>query len=135
MVALLALPNVEIPQPRVRAKTRALVNRLRFYATFCRASSFLDIYTACDLIDPGNSEEAAASTLIRILGQALDKTPIWHRPGEEEFSFDELWLSQVIESYQDFDDDSYRFLILRRIPHTKRRIFSALIANLADQAS
>lgn len=135
MVAVLALPKVDAPLPQVRNETRALINRLRFRASFCRASSYLDIYTACQLIDPGNGEEAAANTLIRILGQALDKTPLWHQPGEREFSFDELWLAQLIESYQDLDDSSFRFLIHRRIPHEKRRIFGALIANLATQVS
>ncbi|MEL7012941.1 MAG: hypothetical protein AAFO72_06640 [Pseudomonadota bacterium] len=133
MVALLAVPKVDIPQPQVRRETRALINRLRFHASFCRASSFLDIYVACQLIDPANGEDAAANTLIRILGQALDKTPVWHRPGEAELSFDELWLAQVIETYHNSDDHSFRFLIHRRIPHAKRRIFGALIANLAEQ--
>ena len=83
-------------------------------------------------MDPDTEEEAAATTLIRILGQALDKTPVWHRPGEPEFSFDELWLAQVIESHQNSDADSFRFLIQRRIPHEKQRIFGALICNLAQ---
>lgn len=131
MTALLQLPRTEAPRPQVRPESRALINRLRFHAAFCRASSYLDIYTACQLIDPKKGEEAAISTLIRILGQALDKTPVWHRPGESTLSFDELWLAQVIESFQNNDDDSFRFLIHRRIPHAKRRIFGAIIANLA----
>ena len=135
MVAVLALPKVSPQLPQVQPETRALINRLRFYASFSRASSFLDIYTACQMIDPDNGEEAAANTLIRILGQALDKTPVWHRPGEAEFSFDELWLAQAIESYKYSDDSSFRFLIHRRIPHEKRRIFGALIANLAGLSS
>ncbi|MEM6578490.1 MAG: hypothetical protein AAF678_08360 [Pseudomonadota bacterium] len=135
MTAVLALPWADVPEPQIRLETRALINRLRFHASFCRASSYLDIYTACQLIDPESSEEAAATTLIRILGQALDKTPVWHRPGEVEFSFDELWLAQVIESQKTSDADSHRFLIERRIPHSKRRIFGALIANLAELSS
>lgn len=133
MVAVLALPRAHPLPPQVLPETRALINRLRFHASLCRASAHLDIYTACQLIDPGNGEDAAATTLIRILGQALDKTPVWHRPGETELSFDELWLAQVIESHAVNDDDSFRFLIHRRIPHAKRRIFGALISNLAGQ--
>lgn len=132
MVAVLALPRADAPHPQIRPATRILINRLRFHASFCRASSYLDIYTACQLIDPATGEDAAATTLIRILGQALDKTPVWHRPGETEFSFDELWLAQVIEAHQNSDTDSFRFLIQRRIPHAKRRIFTALICNLTQ---
>ncbi|WP_299656235.1 hypothetical protein [uncultured Tateyamaria sp.] len=135
MTAVLKLPVQEVPWPQVGSETRALINRLRFHASLCRASAHLDIHVACGLIDPNSGEDAAARTLIRVLAQALDRTPVWLRPGEISLSFDECWLAQVIEARRGEDFDSLLFLTHRRIAGDKRRLFGMLVANLACAAT
>lgn len=130
MAAVLKLSAGLAPSPSVCPETRALINRLRFHASYCRASAHLDIYKACALIAPSPNEDITARTLIRVLGQALDRKPHWHRPGDDSFSFDELWLAQVIEARRDDDEDSFTFLTLRRISQAKRRIFAVLVTAL-----
>jgi len=120
------------PRPAASPEAMAFLNRLRFHATRCRASARLDIATACTLIDPQGDETAAASVFVRVLGQALDRPPVWYRPGETDLSFDERWVLAVAESYAAGDGDSFTFLTQRRISGPKRRLFLALIARLCE---
>lgn len=134
MTALLKLSLSDVPPPGVDAPTRALINRLRFHASRCRASAHLDIHAACALIDPKGCPERAAATLLRVLGQALARVPVWHRVGEPALSFDERWLAQVIAARRRGDRDSYLFLTLRRVAPDKQRLFALLVAQVAAQA-
>jgi len=130
ITALKTQPQDFVKPQTVAPNTRALINRLRFHASVCQAAAYLDIHSACELIDPTSDEAPAARTLIRILGQALDRSPQWHRPGAQELSFDELWLAQIIEACRSADHDSYTFLTTRRIAKHKQRILRVLVCNL-----
>lgn len=135
MSAVLKLPEKCAPQPlRLTDDVRVSLNQLRFQATTCRASAFLDIFQACSVLDP-DTEDAKNTrqiTLLRILGQALDHAPVFYRPGEKNLSFDEKWLAALIEASQRGDHDSFAFLLNRRVVQSKRRIIGSLIVSLAN---
>ncbi len=135
MSAVLKLPEKCAPQPlRLTDDVRVSLNQLRFQATTCRASAFLDIFQACSVLDP-DTEDAKNTrqiTLLRILGQALDHAPVFYRPGEKNLSFDEKWLAALIEASKRGDHDSFAFLLNRRVAHSKRRIIGSLIVSLAN---
>lgn len=135
MTALLklALPDHE-HKPHLQSETRKLLNRLRFYAAICRSSARLDFFGACALLDPDaiHAEEIHIEVLLRVLGEALDTRPTFHRPNAEAISFDEAWLVATIEAKKRGDDDSFAFLINRRIARQKRREFAMLVSGLAD---
>lgn len=135
MSALPNLASTNAPIPDVSQETRALINRLRFHAARCRASSRLDIFEACHLMEATGDRDIATATLIRVASQALDHAPRWLRPGEPELTFDELWFAQVIQSLAVGDLDSFAFLTRSRIARNKRRMFGALAARVAKQAS
>lgn len=135
MSAVLKLPEKCAPQPlRLTDDVRISLNQLRFQATTCRASAFLDIFQACSVLVP-DTEDAKITrqiTLLRILGQALDHAPVFYRPGEKNLSFDEKWLAALIEASKRGDHDSFAFLLNRRVAQSKRRIIGSLIASLAN---
>ena len=135
MSAVLKLPEKCAPQPlRLTDDVRVLLNQLRFQATTCRASAFLDIFQACSVLDPvtEDANNTRQITLLRILGQALDHAPVFYRPGEKNLSFDEKWLAALIEASKRGDRDSFAFLLNRRVAQSKRRIIGSLIASLAN---
>lgn len=134
MNALLKLPvHTDRPVPQVPDDVRALLNKIRFHATTCRASARLDIFHACAVLDPheGRAEAAQINTLLRVMGQALGQDPIFLRPGEETTSFDERWLIAAITAKSKGDDNSFAFLILSRVDASKRRIFALLVSGLS----
>ncbi|MCH2163408.1 MAG: hypothetical protein MK098_01965 [Marinovum sp.] len=137
MGAVLSLPVMDAPPraPNVSDEMRGLINRLRFHATFCRAAAHLDLHAACAVVDPNAGEDAAARILIRVLRQALEREPVWYRPGSTQMSFDELWLAQAIEALIVNDLDSYTFLTHRRIAKDKRRFVHMLMKNLTKSLS
>lgn len=135
MSALLKLPvQNDRPTPEVPDHVRVTLNKIRFYATTCRASARLDIFAACAVLDPNEAraEEAQMTTLLRVMGQALGQEPVFLRPGENSTSFDERWLIAALSAKADGDDDSFAFLILSRIEPSKRRIFALLVSGLAE---
>ncbi len=135
MTALLKLPvHHDRPETVVPASVRGLLNRIRFHATTCRASARLDIFDACAVLDPDTSraEDARIKVLLRVLGQALDKEPVFLRAGVSTLSFDERWLIAALRAKADGDEDSFSFLICRRVEHSKRRVFAVLLAGLAE---
>ena len=135
MSALLKLPvQNERPVPQVPAHVSTMLNKIRFYATTCRASARLDIYAACAVLDPNEqrAEEAQINTLLRVMGQALGQDPIFLRPGETATSFDENWLVAALCAKAVGDEDSFAFLMLSRVERSKRRIFGLLLSGLAE---
>jgi hypothetical protein len=135
MTALLKYPIVSDYHARsLSSEMRSLLNRLRFHASTCRAAAYLDIHQACAVLSPETtkSEEAHMRILLRVLGQALEKEPIFLRPGEKSQTFDERWLIAVITARMQGDDDSFVFLMHRRIDTSKRRTFCMLISGLAS---
>lgn len=135
MVALLERPGLDVP-PRhsIPDSMRAVLNRVRFHASTCRASAYLDIYQACSVIDPTapDAEDVQIRVLLRVLGQALDKQPTFLRPGEQSLSFDESWLIAALLARLNKDDDSFAFLIQSRVALPKRRVFGLLLTRLAE---
>ncbi|MGR3492279.1 MAG: hypothetical protein ACU0DW_09485 [Shimia sp.] len=131
MGAVLKLPEFQTTQPQVAAETRAMINRLRFYAALCRCSAHLDIYSACAAIGPTADEELVVPILIRVLPQAVGRPVTWLRPNEDELSFDERWLAQAIACKQAGDTDSLAFLLHSRVARSKQRIVAMLIGHLA----
>ncbi len=111
-----------------------LLNRIRFFATTCRASAFLDIYAACAVLDPNEAraEEAQIKTLLRVMGQALGQDAVFLRPGAQTTSFDERWLIAAVSAKAAGDEDSFAFLVCRRVDPSKRRVFSFLLSGLAS---
>lgn len=135
MSALLKLPvRTDRPEPQVPSHVRTLLNRLRFHATTCRASARLDIFAACAVLDPNEARAEAAqiNTLLRVMGQALGKDPVFLRPGEDATSFDERWLVAALSAKAAGDEDSFAFLLCRRVEPSKRRIFGLLLSGLAE---
>lgn len=135
MSALLKLPfETDRPVPQVPHHVRAILNKIRFYATTCRASARLDIFAACAVLNPmdPHAEALKINTLLRVMGQALGTDPVLLRPGETGTSFDERWLIAALSAKLDKDEDSFAFLILSRVEPSKRRIFALLISGLAD---
>ncbi|MEL6119561.1 MAG: hypothetical protein AAGL92_05045 [Pseudomonadota bacterium] len=135
MSALLKLPiHNDRPAPEVPEDVRPLLNKLRFAATTCRASARLDIFAACAVLDPNETRAEAAqiNTLLRVMGQALGKEPVFLRPGVETTSFDERWLIAALMAKTAGDENSFAFLLLSRVEHSKRRIFALLLSGLAE---
>ncbi|MEO0747758.1 MAG: hypothetical protein AAFZ10_05220, partial [Pseudomonadota bacterium] len=89
---------------------------------------------ACAVLDPNETRAEAAqiNTLLRVMGQALGKEPVFLRPGVETTSFDERWLIAALMAKTAGDEDSFAFLLLSRIEHSKRRIFALLLSGLAE---
>lgn len=133
MSALLKLPVYnDRPEPQVPGEMRSFLNKLRFFATTCRASAYLDIHAACAMLDPNEAraEEAQVKTLLRVMGQALGQEAVFLRPGEEKTSFDERWLIAALSAKAAGDDDSFAFLICRRVEPSKRRTFGLLLSGI-----
>ena len=120
------------PHATLPPSTLALLNRIRFAAALCRSSARLDLFEACALLDreADGAEEVHIATLIRVMGQALDARPVFRRPGEIELSFDEAWLVAAISARLDGDEDSFAFLVGRRVAASKRRTLSMLVSGL-----
>ncbi|MEL7254819.1 MAG: hypothetical protein AAGL23_11635 [Pseudomonadota bacterium] len=135
MSALLKLPvHTDRPEPQVPDEMRPFLNKLRFFATTCRATARLDIHAACAVLDPveARAEEAQIKTLLRVMGQALGKDPLFLRPGEYTTSFDERWLIAALGAKSAGDEQSYAFLICSRVEPSKRRIFGLFLSGLAE---
>lgn len=125
--------------PQLDVQSMALLNQLRFQSIACRAERHLGFYEACQLIQADRSlaVEGLIDALVRILGEAIDKTPVIHAPGCGELSFDEKWLMQMFERAAADDIDSVIFLVKRRVNRYKQRSFMMLVTSLskAKQAS
>lgn len=135
MTALLKLDIQHEATPATLPEgARGLLNKLRFHASQCRASAYLDIFSACSVLDPNadRAEDAQMRVLLRVMGQALEKEPVFHRPGEPTLSFDESWLMTALTARAEGDDDSFTFLLHRRVSKEKRRIFSLLLGGLSE---
>lgn len=135
MSALLKLPvHNDRPEPQVPGHLRSFLNKLRFFATTCRASAHLDIHAACAVLDPdeARAEEAQIKTLLRVMGQALGKDVVFLRPGEDETSFDERWLIAALSAKSSGDEQSFAFLVCSRVEPSKRRIFGLLLSGIAQ---
>lgn len=121
----------EVP-PSVALK--GALNRLRFLAAGCRASARLDLFRACDFLDPDDSvvARASATAIVRTLDQAIGTKAVLFTPGTSEASFDEAWLLRLIERCRARDHSSIDFLLKCRVLPERRSAFLHLIQTLAD---
>jgi hypothetical protein len=121
--------------PHHDPEARALLNRIRFTAASCRASSRLDLFEARTVLDAHGKQddEAHVAALIRVLGEALGARPVFRRTGEEDLSFDEAWLVAAVSARAKGDDASFLFLVTRRVLASKRRSFAMLVTRLTQR--
>lgn len=117
-----------IPQTRSQSQLYKL-NKLRLTAMRCRASTQVDVFEACKLL---NVNETLAEThfeeaLLRTLRQGLQRKPKFYSVGSSEESFDEKWLLQVLGAADTDDFASVEFLIRSRIDRRMWRSIRFLI--------
>jgi len=105
------------------------INLLRLHAMQCRVSARVDLFRACQMLAPEASDARAAfaTALVRVLGDALDRHPVFHRPGTMTLSFDEAWLARLLDCRLRDDEPSMTFLAHRRVTPIKRRALLALV--------
>lgn len=113
----------------------AIINHLRLVALRCRSAARVDLDQACALLlaDPADAQMRHAETLMRGFRQAVEKRPIFHRPGSSELSFDEAWLARLFDAIEREDDDSFRFLIQSRVSRWRQRNLAFLVRAVSDQ--
>ncbi len=108
---------------------------LRVLAPACRAKARLDLFQACAMLtmDRGQAAQAYAEALVRTLAQGLGRMPVLHRAGTAGMSFDEAWLAALFAARARGDDDSFAFLIRRRLARGSERQIGFLVAALAER--
>jgi len=134
---LAQLEHQVTPRPITTFSQQAIVllNELRMVALKCRVAARLDLFEACAMLsnDKTKARTAYAETLMKCLEQATGKRPLFYRPGCEDISFDEAWLTRLIVASIDDDQDSFDFLLRSRVPHWARRNFAFLIHSIAAE--
>ncbi len=123
------------PAPHMADRPLAIINHLRMVALRCRSAARVDLDQACALLlaDPADAQMRHAETLMRGFRQAVEKRPIFHRPGSSELSFDEAWLARLFDAIEREDDDSFRFLIQSRVSRWRQRNLAFLVRAVSDQ--
>lgn len=123
------------PAPQMADRPLAIINHLRLVALRCRSAARVDLDQACALLlaDPADAQMRHAETLMRGFRQAVEKRPIFHRPGSSELSFDEAWLARLFDAIEREDDDSFRFLIQSRVSRWRQRNLAFLVLAISDQ--
>ena len=107
------------PEPVPSAELEAL----RAAARCVRSAARLDLFRACAMLgdDRHAATRTAAEALVRTLDQGLGRRARLYRPGTPALSFDERWLSALIDAIRREDGDSMAFLLHSRIlPHARR---------------
>lgn len=114
---------------------RSRLNTLRMIALGCRVAPRDDLFRACALLATERSvaQDAYARALFRCLQQAIGKQPVFYRPGENELSFDEAWLMQLLIAMADGEGDSVAFLIRSRVPQPHQRQVAFLAKGITKQ--
>lgn len=109
------------------------LNKLRHLALKCRAGRTIDLFHACQMLSDDRKEAdiSFADALIRTLAQGLGRAPVFFRPGAREVSFDERWLSSLIEAARGHDTSGFEFLIRSRLARHTHRPTAFLVRNLA----
>ena len=101
---------------KIQPEDSSIVEFLRVAYQLCRTKPKIDFFRACDVLK--TSEEASLSAyveaLVRGLPAALQRSIIFHKPGNDELSFDEAWLLRAIQCYASCDEDSLAFLLKSR---------------------
>ncbi|MGZ2257244.1 hypothetical protein [Roseobacter sp. A03A-229] len=141
MIAARHAPRALAPRQQTSTLTAfspeaaAVLNELRQVALTCRSAARTDLFEACAVLSqtPNVARKAYAEALMKSLAQALGASPLLHRPGVAEVSFDEAWLLRSIAAAQAEDHGSFLFLIRSRVPHAARRNLGFLILSLSER--
>lgn len=131
MQAVARTQSHPIPAPSVPATVMAL----RRLAPRCHAGPRLDLFRACAMLSSHSdvAAQAYAEALLRGLAVVLGRAPVLHQPGAAELSFDECWITSLLEAAQRGDESSMRFLLASRLPQHARRQIGWLAAQLAQR--
>ncbi|MCH2077276.1 MAG: hypothetical protein MK180_10385 [Rhodobacteraceae bacterium] len=115
------------------AELLPILNRLRFIAQTCRAQARLDLGTACAAIQASYeaSLETAATLMVRVVNEALERRMTFLAPGSKSMSSDEEWLVRLIERALEHDTISVEFLLRRRVPRQNHHAFRSIIRVVA----
>ena len=110
------------------------LNYVRLVALECRSAARTDLFQACAVLwrHKTAAQSAYVETLVKCLSQALGTKPVFFAPGVQEISFDEAWLTRLIQSSHRKDYHSFRFLIRSRVPHIAQRNVAFLIHSMSD---
>ncbi|MEM1232823.1 MAG: hypothetical protein AAGH70_01725 [Pseudomonadota bacterium] len=110
-----------------------VLNRLRFLAQGCRAEARLDLGAACASIHAcrETSLDAAATSMIRVVGEAVEGHVTFLAPGAQHMSFDEEWLMRTLERASARDTISVEFLLRRRVARRNHHAFRAIVRVVA----
>lgn len=117
------------------SESEALLNALRHINLTCRCAARTDLFEACAILShaPNVAKSAYAEALMKSLSQALGQSPVLHRPGVQEVSFDEAWLLRTVEAARRNDHGSFLFLLRSRVPHAARRNLGFLILSVSER--
>lgn len=136
--SMLATPYVDAPAEHAGASRDLaaffpVLNRLRFLAQCCRAEARLDLGTACATIHAcrETSLDAAATSMIRVVSEAVEGHVTFLAPGSRHMSFDEEWLMRTLERASARDSVSVEFLLRRRVAKRNHHAFRAIIRAVA----
>lgn len=132
--AMLATPFLDAPSAHSGmssdlAKLLPLLNRLRFLAQTCRSEAKLDLAQACSAIhvDAAKSLDGLATSLIRVISQAVEEPVIFLAPGARHMTFDEEWLLRVLDRAIARDGASVEFLLRRRVAGRNHYAFRSIV--------
>ncbi|MEM1099935.1 MAG: hypothetical protein AAGH73_00195 [Pseudomonadota bacterium] len=117
------------PEETAFAALRPLLNRVRFLAQTCRAEARLDLAVACAAIHacPEKSLDAVATSMVRVLSEAVGSHVSFRAPGAADMSFDEEWLLRVVDRAIAKDTMSVEFLLRRRVPARNHHAFRSIV--------
>ena len=125
------------PAPALQDEWRGVLNALRVISLGCRVAVQTDLFKACALLSnkEDTARDAHARALLKCLRQAIQKNPVFYRPGTDQLSFDEAWLMQLLIATKAGDGDSIAFLIRSRVPAMYQRHIAFLIKGISEQFS
>lgn len=119
MTALLKIDPATLvqPAPQVPPGPNAALDLLRDAARRSRALARFACHDGCAALclERHIAPRTAAETLVRSLPEILGRRPVFHRVGESELSFDELWLARILDRLAAGDHDSVEFLLRSRL--------------------
>ncbi len=112
----------------------AFLNHLRMSGLSCRSAARTDVFEACAVLasDGSTARQASADVLMKCLSTLLGRQPVLYRPGEQETSFDEVWLMSMVEAIERDDIDSLTFLLRSRLPREACRNVGFLIRSVSE---
>ena len=134
LTALKITDEAPASAPALSEDWRGALNALRMIALECRVAARDDLFHACALLSQSKvqAQDAHARALFRCLNEALGQKTVFYRPGVEELSFDEAWLTRILMASSTGDWDSVAFLIRSRVPKIHQRQVAFLIKGIVD---